>query len=100
MKKLMIFFLCLCLLLSLIIGCASQVVKVETIKLYPPEELLQPVPEPERPPVPDGQVVVGDLIEWYERWLSAWRRAWEASEADKRSIVEWMQEDNNHNHER
>ena len=57
--------------------------------MYPPAQLVQPIPEPEKPQVPDRELVLEDVILWYEDYLSRWREAFGQAEADKAAIREW-----------
>ncbi|OPL13597.1 MAG: hypothetical protein AVO39_10380 [delta proteobacterium MLS_D] len=89
-QKLMLIFLYLPPLLILS-GCGSgQVVtQTQTTRMYPPEMLVQPIPEPEPPLVPET-MTTGDLLDWWRDWKEAYRRAWKEAEADKAAIREWM----------
>jgi hypothetical protein len=51
--------------------------------------LVQPIPEPEPPLVPET-MTTGDLLDWWRDWKEAYRRAWKEAEADKAAIREWM----------
>lgn len=63
--------------------------KVERIR--PPAELTAPIPEPQMPAVPDRDLVLNDIITWYEDWIAAWRAAFRQAEADKAAIRAWME---------
>lgn len=65
--------------------------KIERIHL--PAELVKPIPEPGRPPVPHRDLVLNDVIEWYEAWIGAWRHALRQAEADKAAVRAWAEND-------
>lgn len=76
-------------------GCAHgpQVVtetKVEKIK--PPEVFLMPRLEPGPPPVPDKELNIEDVINWYEVWVNNLRIEIQKSEQDKQAIRDWVNE--------
>ena len=39
--------------------------------------------------VPPGELVLNDVIEWYEGWVAVWRAAFRQAEADKAAIRAW-----------
>ena len=64
-------------------------VKTKIVRILPPDELTAPRPEPRMPAVPDRDLVLQDLVSWYEEWIAQWRTAFRQSEADKAAIRDW-----------
>jgi len=92
MKIYKLFWLCLFLTALWNIGCAGPktitVTRIE--RIHPPVELVQPIVEPGKPPVPDKELVLSDVIEWYEQWMSSFKSAFRQSEADKAAVRNWI----------
>lgn len=73
------------------IGCAGhQVTKIEVVKQYPPKVFLIPIVEPKAPTLPDGQMVIEDVINFYEGWITELQKVFRLSEMDKARIREWV----------
>lgn len=73
-------------------GCAKDpeiITKTKIQRVKPPETLLEPIKEPQAPPVKDGELEVQDVIEWYEQWISELQKAFREAEADKQQVLEW-----------
>ena len=39
--------------------------------------------------MPTGDLVLNDVIEWYEEWIAVWRATFRQAEADKAGIRAW-----------
>ena len=91
MKRLTLFLVFLCLMLLLISGCGPKIItKTETVYLAPPETLTKANKPPEMPSVPDRELEVEDVVRWHDEREARWKRAWQESEADKRSIRNYL----------
>lgn len=64
---------------------------METVYLKPPASLTEANEKPDMPVVPEGGLVVEDLIRWHSERESRWRRAWQESEADKKGIRDYLE---------
>lgn len=89
MKRLLIIILLL-LPTSILIGCASKsvVVQTETIRVYSPTEFVAPREEPAIPRMWYG-MNRGEETQYFLEVIEIWREAWMLSEADKRKDREW-----------
>lgn len=79
-------------------GCAREpqvVTEIQTKRIEPPQMLLSPRMLPGPPPVPQGQLEVEDMINWYETWINSLEQAASQSEADKAAIREWIDREDN-----
>ena len=65
--------------------------KTETVYLRPPTELTEANEAPRMPVVPEGDLVIEDLIRWHDEREARWRKAWQESEADKRAIRDYLE---------
>ncbi|MFP4629422.1 MAG: hypothetical protein ACLFMQ_01730 [Desulfohalobiaceae bacterium] len=54
--------------------------------------MLEPRTTPTAPDVPEGELKVQDVIEWYEAWVSKLEQAHLQSEADKAAIRGWIKD--------
>jgi len=65
------------------------VTETQTIRMYPPEALVQPIPEPVLPSV-ELDWDTGELLDWL--WLRGemYHKAWREAEADKAGIRDWI----------
>ena len=59
--------------------------------LRPPTELTEANEKPDMPTVPEGDLVIEDLIRWHDEREARWKRAWQESEADKKGIRDYLE---------
>ena len=62
--------------------------------LKPPEALTEANEAPGMPTVPEGELEVEDVVRWHDEREARWKRAWKESEADKRAIRDYINENN------
>lgn len=88
MQKWISFLVFVCLTSS-VLGCSGRITtRTEIIKIYPPDNLLVATPVPRRPHIADN-ATVGDLVEYYESYISDLIGAINQCNADKEAVKEF-----------
>lgn len=76
-------------------GCGKTIQQTTVERMYPPIELVQPIPVPEKPPVPlsyreDGKLELRQVQQWWNEYINRWKESFFRAEDDKAAIRSWM----------